>query len=129
MTPAVPALVSEFNVSRTTALVSLTLYTIGLVFGPIFSAPLSEQHGRKIVYIVTAPIFVIFVLGTGFSSSIAALLVCRFLAGLVGSPVLAIAGGTCADLFEPRVRALATIGFIMAAFLGPCLGLVYQFAL
>lgn len=112
----------DFDVSRTTALVGLTMYTLGLGSGPVFTAPLSEGHGRKIVYIVSSPIFMLFTLGAGFSNSFASLCVCRFFAGFAGSPALAVGGGTNADLFLPHQRAVTTSLFLIAPFAGPSLG-------
>lgn len=112
----------DFNVSRTVALLGLSVYTLGLGFGPVFSAPLSEKHGRKIVYLTSSPLFMLFTLGAGFSKNIGSLLVCRFFAGVTGSPALAVGAGTNADLFPPAIRALTTSIFMMAPFLGPALG-------
>lgn len=64
----------------------------------------------------------LFTLGVGFSNSFASLVVCRFFAGLTGSPALAVGAGTNADLYPPRVRAVATSIFLMAPFAGPSLG-------
>ncbi|RMZ67594.1 MFS multidrug resistance transporter [Pyrenophora seminiperda CCB06] len=66
-TPSLPTLTQHFHISRTTALLGLTLYTFGLAFGPIFTAPLSEGHGRKVVYLVSSPLFMLFTLGAGLS--------------------------------------------------------------
>jgi MFS family permease len=38
-TPALAEIMAEFNVSRTVALIGITVYTLGLAFGPIISAP------------------------------------------------------------------------------------------
>ena len=97
-TPALADIMAEFNVSRTAALVGITVYTMGLAFGPVFSAPMSEKYGRKIVYLLSSPVFILFTLGAGFSKSFASLIVCRFFAGLTGSP--ALAGGAGSKLFE-----------------------------
>lgn len=129
---------AEFNVSRTAALVGITVYTMGLAFGPVFSAPMSEKYGRKIVYLLSSPVFILFTLGAGFSKSFASLIVCRFFAGLTGSPALAVGAGSklvelsslretdCqlgnADLFPPHQRAKITAVFLMAPFAGPSLG-------
>jgi len=113
---------ADFNISRTAALVGITVYTMGLAFGPIFSAPLSEKYGRKPIYVFTSPIFMLFTLGAGFSNSFASLVVCRFFAGLTGSPALAVGAGSAADLFPPHKRAKISAVFIMAPFLGPSLG-------
>ena len=97
-TPALADIMADFNVSRTAALVGITVYTMGLAFGPVFSAPMSEKYGRKIVYLLSSPVFILFTLGAGFSKSFASLIVCRFFAGLTGSPALAVGAGS--KLFE-----------------------------
>ncbi|KAJ4299180.1 hypothetical protein N0V90_004424 [Kalmusia sp. IMI 367209] len=121
-TPALFSVTSHFHISRTAAILGLTLYTLGLGFGPVISAPLSERYGRKIVYLISAPIFMLFTLGAGFSKSFGSLLVCRLFAGLTGSPALAVGAGTTADLFPPAKRAKVTTVFLMAPFAGPSLG-------
>lgn len=75
-----------------------------------------------IVYKITAPIFMLFLVGSGFSKSTGSLLVCRLLAGMVGGPVLAVGAGSTADMYPARTRALASSIFIMMPFLGPALG-------
>lgn len=121
-TPAVTEIMQRFSVSSTAALLGLSLYVVGLAFGPVISAPISETHGRLVVYRVSLPVFMLFILGAGFSQSFGSFLVCRFLAGLTGSPVLAIGGGTNADLFPLHLRATAATLFLLAPFLGPSLG-------
>ncbi|KAG9185568.1 hypothetical protein G6011_06899 [Alternaria panax] len=120
--PAIIDVMRDFQVSRTAALVGVTLYTLGLAFGPIFTAPFSERQGRKPVYLLFFPIFMLFTLGAGFSKSYASLIVCRFFAGLSGSPALAVGAGTNADLYPPHKRALTTSLFLMAPFAGPSIG-------
>jgi MFS family permease len=121
-TPAYPEIAQHFHVSNTAALLGVSLYVAGLAFGPMLAAPISETYGRLIVYRTSLPISMLFTLGGGFSKSFGSLLVCRFLAGMTGSPVLAVGAGTNADLFPPRHRAAATSFFLLAPFLGPSLG-------
>ncbi|KAF9698028.1 hypothetical protein EKO04_004127 [Ascochyta lentis] len=121
-TPALADVMADFDISRTTALIGITLYTLGLAFGPVISAPLSERYGRKIVYILSSPVFMLFTLGAGFSKSFASLVICRFFAGLSGSPALAVGAGSNADIFPPQKRARITAVFLMAPFAGPSLG-------
>ncbi|KAF2110798.1 major facilitator superfamily domain-containing protein [Lophiotrema nucula] len=121
-TPATADIMHRFDVSRTTALLGLTVYVLGLAAGPVLSAPLSERHGRKIVYLISSPVFMLFTLGAGLSKSFASLVVCRWFAGLTGSPALAVGAGTSADLFLPQHRAVVTSAFLAAPFLGPSLG-------
>ncbi|KAF2846222.1 MFS multidrug transporter-like protein [Plenodomus tracheiphilus IPT5] len=120
--PALADIMRDFDISRTVAILGLTVYTIGLALGPIFTAPLSERYGRKIIYVVHSPIFMLFTLGAGFSMSFASLCVCRFLAGVAGSPGLAVGAGSNADLFPVHQRAVITSVFLMAPFAGPALG-------
>lgn len=122
ITPATPEIEAHFDVSRTVAILPLTLYVLGLGFGPILAAPVSETFGRNVVYKITAPIFILFLAGSGLSKSFASLCVCRALAGIVGGPVLAVGAGTSADLYPTHNRAVATSMFIMMPFLGPSLG-------
>lgn len=121
-TPSVPEIMVHFHVSRTAALLGLSLYVVGLAFGPIIGAPISENYGRAVVYKSSMLCFMLFILGAGLSKSFASLLVCRFFAGFAGAPVLAVGGGSNADLFPLRTRAVATSFFLMAPFLGPALG-------
>ncbi|KAL1792503.1 hypothetical protein ACET3X_009010 [Alternaria dauci] len=120
--PAITDVIRDFQVSRTAALVGVTVYTFGLAFGPIFSAPFSERQGRKPVYLIFFPLFMLFTLGAGFSKSFASFIVCRFFAGTAGSPALAVGAGTNTDLYPPHKRALTTSLFLMAPFAGPAIG-------
>ena len=122
ISPATPLIAEEFNLSRTVAILPLTLFTIGLALGPLIAAPISENFGRTVVYKVTGLAYILFMVGSGFSKSFASLLVCRLLAGISGGPVLAVGAGTVADTFYPQNRAVASSFFIMMPFLGPSLG-------
>ena len=48
--PDVDAIAKRFDVSATVSLLGLSLYVLGLGFGPILAAPLSETFGRRVVY-------------------------------------------------------------------------------
>ena len=122
ITPATPEIEEHFGVSRTAAILPLTLYVIGLAFGPVLGAPISETFGRSIVYKFTAPVFMLFLIGAGFSKSFGSLLICRFFAGTAGAPVLAVGAGSNADMYPPQTRAVAVSFFITMPFLGPALG-------
>jgi len=74
------------------------------------------------VYVTTAPVYMLFIVGAGLSKTFGGLLVCRLLAGVAGGPVLAVGSGTTADMFPPRIRAIPASIYIMAPFLGPALG-------
>ena len=122
ISPATLEIAAEFNVSRTAAILPLTLFTIGLATGPLIAAPISETWGRTVVYKVTGFTYLLFLVGSGFSKSYASLLVCRLLAGISGGPVLAVGAGSMADMYYPQNRAISSTSFISMPFLGPSLG-------
>ncbi|KAI6006335.1 major facilitator superfamily domain-containing protein, partial [Pisolithus orientalis] len=121
----------EFGTSNTLATLGVGLYNLGVVFGVLFGGPLSELYGRRPVYIVSSICFVAFSLGSTLSLNIFALLICRTLMGLFGSPVFSIYGGSVADLFTPEERGpvvalftlvlqgAPTIGPVPSSLLGP----------
>lgn len=112
----------HYHVSSTVAVLGLSLYVLGLAFGPVLAAPISETRGRRAVYIVSIPIAALFTLGAGLSRNMASLAICRFFAGFFGSPVLAVGAGTNVDLWPVRDRAIAASLFMLAPFLGPAIG-------
>ncbi|KAK3678914.1 hypothetical protein LTR78_001367 [Recurvomyces mirabilis] len=122
ITPATPEIARHFEVSRTASILSLSLFVLGLGLGPTIAAPLSEKFGRSAVYKSIGPVYMLFIVGSGFTKSFGGLLVCRLLAGMAGGPVLAVGAGTNADLFPPQTRAVSSTFYVMAPFLGPALG-------
>lgn len=93
----------------TIATLGLTLFVIGYGTGPLFLAPLSEipAIGRTPPYVITLALFVILQPITATVQNIPGLLVLRFLAGFIGSPVLATGGASLGDMFSPKTRPYA----------------------
>ena len=120
ITPGASAIGHKFHVSHTAALLPLSLFVFGLAIGPMLAAPISETRGRGIVYKISMPLYMLFILGAGFSKSFVGLLVCRTLAAVAGAPCLAVGAGTVADLFTPEKMAAPGALVVMAPFLGPC---------
>lgn len=119
---AIPEMMVKWHVSQTLCLAGLTFYLVGLAFGPAFAAPLSELFGRKIVYCLSLPVSMLFIMGVGLSSKIREVLVLRFFAGLTSSGALAIAGGTITDIWRPTEIGLAMTLFCLAPLAGPVIG-------
>ena len=122
LVPAHADFMKEFRVSSTVAILPLSLYVFGLGLGPTSGGPLSETIGRYPVYFAGILLGSIFTIGVGFSHCFAVLCVLRFLAGFCFAPSLAIAAGTINEVFRPQERALPSLVFILAPFLGPGLG-------
>ncbi|KAL2859215.1 major facilitator superfamily domain-containing protein [Aspergillus pseudodeflectus] len=121
--PVIPALIDNFHVSETIATLSLTLYTLGIGIGPVFLAPLSEILGRKWTLVTTLAFLLAFTAGAGAADNFASFLVCRALAGFLGSAGIAVGGGTMTDIWGVgKEGSLASLGFILTSFLGPTFG-------
>lgn len=121
--PATNSIAEYFSVSRTASILTLTLYTLGIAFGPMLIAPLSELVGRRWIYITTITFFLAFAGGSGGAQNFGTLLVCRCLTGLLGSAGIAIGAGTVADIWPlGKEGGIAGLFFILGPFLGPTLG-------
>ncbi|PYH46961.1 putative MFS polyamine transporter [Aspergillus saccharolyticus JOP 1030-1] len=120
---ALDLIATRFNVSQTVSMLTLTLYTLGLAFGPLVIAPLSETFGRRPVYIFTSTCLLTFSAGAGAANNLATLLVCRGLAGALGSSGIAIGAGTLADIWDlDKEGGPASLLFVLGPFLGPTTG-------
>ncbi len=71
--PAIPDVMHDFTVSEVVATLPLTTYVLGLSFGPMLSAPISETMGRLGTYRISVPMGALFTLGAAFAPSITAL--------------------------------------------------------
>jgi MFS family permease len=112
----------DLGASRIVAVLPYSIYVLALAVGPMLAGPSSEVLGRKAVYLVSIPIFALFILGSGFSRNVGSLIVCRFFAGVFGSPGLSIGSATVADIWRPHERAIPMSLYVTTPFLGPALG-------
>ena len=95
---------------------------LGIAFGPIIAAPLSEMYGRCPIYLYSIPLFAAFIAGAGASSNITSLVLCRMFAGFFASPGLSIGTATIADVWSVSDRATPMAMYIATPFIGPTIG-------
>jgi MFS family permease len=120
---ALDLIAKRFEVSRTISMLTLTLYTLGLAFGPLFTAPLSEVIGRRWIYVASSSLLLAFSAGAGAAKNIGTLLVCRWFAGFFGSAGVAIGAGTLSEIWcLEKEGGPASVLFILGPFLGPTMG-------
>lgn len=130
--PSVLHLGKYFNVSREKALLATSLYVLGIAFGPMFFAPLSEMYGRKIAIFGSLLVSMAFTLGSARSEDFASLLTTRFFAGFFGGSPVVSSGGVLADFWSVRVRSIAMVFYAMFVVCGTTVGpvicslLIYQ---
>ncbi|CBQ72989.1 related to multidrug resistant protein [Sporisorium reilianum SRZ2] len=112
----------EFHISRTVAILGLSLFVIGLGVGPMLLGPLSEFYGRRPVYLVSYTAFTLLGLPVSFANNLAVFLIFRFLTGFCGSAFLSVAGGSVSDIFAASDMFVPMAIYTNGPFLGPVFG-------
>lgn len=74
-----------FGVSVEVGTLGLSLYVLGLAWGPMSLAPLSEYFSRSPIYIVSYGIFLLYLVGTALVKNLGGFLVLMFLSGMFAS--------------------------------------------
>ncbi|KAL4923535.1 MFS transporter [Aspergillus undulatus] len=121
--PALRSLADDFEITNQPLLsLSVSIYLLGYVFGPLILAPLSEIYGRRIILSCANWFFVIWQIGCALAPNMAGLIVMRFLAGIGGSGCITLGAGVIADLFPVHQRGLATSLWSLGPLVGPSIG-------
>ncbi|KAG8525999.1 uncharacterized protein KY384_000761 [Bacidia gigantensis] len=115
---------ARFSVSMTVSILPFSLYFWGIAFAPIYTPHVSERYGRRPVYLVSLPLFAIFILGASVSQSFAALCITRFLAGLAGGPCVVLIEGTFADVWSAKTTVTYYVFLTCASFVGAGAGAI-----
>lgn len=117
-----PHIISHFHISHEVSVLGITFYVFGLAIGPLFLSPISELYGRKITFIFSLSLSIIWQCLTTWSKSIVGVMFGRFLSGFFGSSFLSVAGGSISDIFDKSSITVPMAIYTTAAMLGPSLG-------
>lgn len=127
-------IMKEFGISHEISSLGIALYIWGLGIGGIFLSPISEFHGRKVVYVSGLLLTICFEFLTAFCRNIGGMLFGRFAAGFFASAFMSVASGSFSDLFRNTDRnvddpvdqdkelARALVLYSVSPFIGPGLG-------
>ncbi|KAI0157711.1 major facilitator superfamily domain-containing protein [Xylariaceae sp. FL1272] len=110
---------SDFGVSAEVTTLCLSMYVLGFAVGPMLLAPLSENFGRRNVYIGSWFSLVVLQLPIALAPNIGTIIVCRFLAGFAGSAPLTNTGGSISDLFRRDESGAIMAVYGLSSTLGP----------
>lgn len=82
----------DFNFGREVATLLISLFVAGYIVGPLLWGPLSEQFGRRPVFLGTFLVYTGFQVGCALSRNTASILVFRFLGGVFAAAPLTNSG-------------------------------------
>ncbi|EPX75141.1 spermidine family transporter [Schizosaccharomyces octosporus yFS286] len=116
---AVPAVMMNYHVGRTVAILGISLYVMGFASGPLFWAPMSEAFGRRRPMIIAVFIFSIFQIAVATAKDIQTVMICRFFCGFFGSSPVTTVAGSFSDMFSARTRGLVIATYAAIIFNGP----------
>ncbi|KAG7450645.1 MFS general substrate transporter [Guyanagaster necrorhizus] len=118
----VEQVIEEFGLSTEVATLMISLFVAGYCVGPIIWGPLSEEFGRRPIFIVAFIVYVCFQIGMALAKNTASLLVFRFIGGTFAACPLTNSGAIISDIWDARTRGKALAIFTVAPFAGPALG-------
>ncbi|MFW5409230.1 MFS transporter [Pectobacterium brasiliense] len=105
--PLLPVLSQDFGISPATSSLSLSVSTVMLAFGLLFTGPLSDTIGRKNVMVVSLMLAAICTVICAFMTSWNGVLVMRAMMGLSLSGVAAVAMSYLSEEIHPSVLAFS----------------------
>ncbi|WP_323663869.1 MFS transporter [Pectobacterium carotovorum] len=105
--PLLPVLSQDFGISPATSSLSLSVSTVMLAFGLLFTGPLSDTVGRKNVMVVSLMLAAICTIICAFMTSWNGVLIMRAMMGLSLSGVAAVAMSYLSEEIHPSVLAFS----------------------
>ncbi|MEL4885940.1 MFS transporter [Pectobacterium betavasculorum] len=105
--PLLPVLSQDFGISPATSSLSLSVSTVMLAFGLLFTGPLSDTIGRKNVMVVSLMLAAICNVVCAFMTSWNGVLIMRAMIGLSLSGVAAVAMSYLSEEIHPSVLAFS----------------------
>lgn len=131
--PALPAIRSYFDISERALSWIFSLYVLFNLIGTPLMAKLSDQFGRRSIYILAVAVFALGSLLVALSPSFLFVLIGRAIQGFGAGGIFPVASAVIGDTFpaEKRGSALGLIGavFGLAFLIGPILGgIILSFA-
>jgi multidrug resistance protein len=98
---------------------SVAFYSLAVAFTPLWWSYLSEQYGRRAIYLISFFLLAIFNVLAAVSVDIGMFIATRVLAGGACASVQAVGAGSIADLWDVKERGKAMGIFFLGPMLGP----------
>jgi YNFM family putative membrane transporter len=111
--PLMPVLAGDFGLSAATSSLVLSVSTVMLAVGLIFTGPISDAVGRKSIMVAALVAAALFALGSAMAPTWKGVLLFRGLIGLSLSGLVAVAMTYLSEEIHPQV-----LGFAMGLYIG-----------
>ncbi|UZJ55616.1 hypothetical protein CBS101457_004936 [Exobasidium rhododendri] len=115
-------LMDYFGFGTEIATLNISIFVAGYAVGPILWGPLSEQKGRRFVFLLSMFLYTSWNVGCALSRNTASILIFRLFAGACASASQSNSGGLISDLYPARTRGIAMGIYAAAPLTGPALG-------
>ncbi|KAK5084968.1 hypothetical protein LTR70_006243 [Exophiala xenobiotica] len=119
---AIDPVAEQYDISKVTSTLGVSLFLCGFIFGPMIFGPISEAYGRRLPLLSGYAVFAIFQIPVAVAQNVETIMLGRFFGGFAASSPLAVVGGLLADIWDPIERAYAICAFAMGGFAGPVAG-------
>ncbi|KAG6832304.1 hypothetical protein H0H92_003537 [Tricholoma furcatifolium] len=103
----------DFNMSQIEDVLLISLFVAGYCVGPLLWGPLSEQYGRRPVFIYTFVVYTAFQVGAAVAQNTRSILVFRFLGGIFAAAPLTNSGALISDIWDAKTRGKALAIFTL----------------
>ncbi|EEB07953.1 membrane transporter [Schizosaccharomyces japonicus yFS275] len=110
-----------FGSSVSSLKLGVTMYVIGMIIGPMVASPLSEQYGRRPLYLIGYTVFTLLQIPTALAVNLPMFLVFRFFSGTFGSFSQGMGGGSINDMFTKVERGKYIGYYLLGVTCGPTL--------
>ncbi|KAI9479597.1 major facilitator superfamily domain-containing protein [Zychaea mexicana] len=124
--PALDVITKDLHTTASAVNLGVSGYKLIQAFAPTLWGPLSDQWGRRPLYIITMPVAAAACAGIGASSTVYTLIVLRMLQAFAGSAIPVTGSGVITDISTPATRAgyssYGSLGYKISLVSGPILG-------
>ncbi|TKA29077.1 hypothetical protein B0A54_16187 [Friedmanniomyces endolithicus] len=117
--PASSFLTSAYDTTTLTATLPVSLFLLGLAFGPFLSSSCSAVFSWRIIYRVSVLLFAILSLLSALVTTLPGLLISRLFAGILAGPALTQGSAMIAEMWKPEDRTAPLMFYFVAPLLGP----------
>jgi len=123
---ALPQIMAHYGSSQHLAQMTFASWVIGAIVLQFFIGPISDRFGRRPLILMGGMLFILTCIGCGMADSIHALIIARFLQGMIVPMIVTPSYAAVNEAFDQKaaVKMMATMSSIMllAPALGPTLG-------